>query len=79
MGELKIRKIDDAVIKKLNILSKQNGISREEYLRQYINNLAVLGELKEIEEKYTSLIKTLGEVIERNTQALEQVNFKLSE
>ncbi|MFQ8899871.1 MAG: hypothetical protein ACLR71_18635 [[Clostridium] scindens] len=50
MGELKVRRIDPVVLKKIDDLAREKNISREEYVRRYLSRLAVMEEAEEIEE-----------------------------
>lgn len=79
MGEVKIRNVDDSVIAKLNLLAKKNGLKRETYIRKYLTSLSVIGELIELEDKYASLVKTVLETVDRNTEMMEQINYKLAQ
>lgn len=73
MGNILIRGVDDAAIAKIDQLYKSKGYrSREEYLRTYINNLAVLGELKELDNKYNSLVHACLDVIKTNSETLDR-------
>lgn len=73
MSNIIIRGVDEAAIAKIDQLYKTKGYrSREEYLRIYINNLAVLGELKELDNKYNSLVQTCLDVIKANSEALNR-------
>lgn len=78
MSTVMIRDVDSAAIAKIDELWKKKGFrSREAYLRKYINNLAVLDELKDIENKYQSILNLCIRVIENNTETLERVSISL--
>lgn len=79
MATLIIRNVDDAVAAKLNELAKKNKISREEYLRRYLSNLSVIGEMKELEDKYSTLISKLAITINANTEVMSRVLDYLDE
>lgn len=67
-----IREIDPAAIKKIDGLAKQQGISRNTYLANLINNYAALEEFKNFEERYQSILeKSLG-VIQQNSICLQE-------
>lgn len=75
---LSIRNVDEVAIAKIDSSWKKKGFrSREEYLRRYINSLAVLGEMKEFDNRYQSLVKTCYDVIQNNTETLERVAILL--
>lgn len=48
-------------------------MSRNAYLKQYIENLAVLEELKELDNRYASLVNIVAEAMEQNTAALNEL------
>ena len=58
--EIKIRKIEKNVADKLTELAKKKGVSRETYIRDYLNTLAVAPELKEMDFKYARLVVPTG-------------------
>lgn len=73
MGDLIIRNVDAAAISKIDDIWKKKGFrSREDYLRKHLNSLAVLGEMKELDNRYQSLVNTCNEVIKINTETLER-------
>lgn len=55
-NEVRIRNVDAAAIAKIDELAAKRGMSRNAYLKQYIENLAVLEELKELDNRYASLV-----------------------
>ena len=64
---------------KLNEIAKKQGLSREEYLRTYLENLAVLDEMKKLDLKYAELVREMAVIIDNNTKVLKKVNDTLSE
>lgn len=77
MAELKIRKVDPAVIKKLDELARKKNMSREEYLRRYLRRLAIIEELEEAEERYHNLVSVLAERLEQSNDIIEVNNMLL--
>lgn len=71
------RNLAPEVIAKIDFLAKKNQVSREEYIRRYLTNLAVLDEMKNMEMRYSELIESLLELIEQNVNTLEKVEKKL--
>ena len=69
---ISIRDVDPVAIKKIDELAKKKGISRNEYLQIYIQQIAIVKDINEIEEKYTNLIDVL-------TDRLEQANDVIQE
>ncbi len=70
MTNIKIRDIDPAVVTKIDDLAKQKGMSRNAFLKMYIENLSVLGELKAQEDRFTQLVKTVNDTIKENAREL---------
>lgn len=77
MGEIKIRNLSDDVLLRLSYLAKEKGMSRENYVRKYLESLSVLGELKDIEGRYQTLVLKVVEAIEFNTHQLASINERL--
>lgn len=74
LSDISIRNVDPVAISKIDEIWKKKGFrSREEYLRKYINNLAVLGEMKELDNRYQSMVNTFSEVIKNNTETLDRI------
>lgn len=74
-----VRNLDAGVVMKLNEIAKNQGLSREEYLRTYLENLAVLDEMKKLDLKYAELVREMAVIIDNNTKVLKKVNDTLSE
>ena len=74
-----VRNLDAGVVMKLNEIAKKQGLSREEYLRTYLENLAVLDEMKKLDLKYAQLVREMAVIIDNNTKVLKKVNDTLSE
>lgn len=74
-----VRNLDVGVVMKLNEIAKKQGLSREEYLRTYLENLAVLDEMKKLDLKYAELVREMAVIIDNNTKVLKKVNDTLSE
>lgn len=74
-----VRNLDAGVVMKLNEIAKKQGLSREEYLRTYLENLAVLDEMKKLDLKYAELVREMAVIIDNNTKVLKKVNDTLSE
>ena len=74
-----VRNLDAGVVMKLNEIAKKQGLSREEYLRTYLENLAVLEEMKKLDLTYAELVREMAVIIDNNTKVLKKVNDTLSE
>lgn len=77
--EIKIRNVDPAAVKKIDELAKKKKLSRNQYLKNYVETLSVLEELKKQEERYVELTKLLAGLVERNTTVLSKVDRVLEE
>ena len=60
--EIKVRNIDANIIEKIDILAKENKLSREEFLRLKLDEVAYKKEKNELEEKYNLLMENLEEM-----------------
>ncbi len=67
-----VRNVDAAAVAKIKQNAANKGMSQEEYLRQYLNSLAVLDELKDLDLKYSALVKKISMVIEQNTDVMKR-------
>jgi hypothetical protein len=70
--DIVIRDLDAAVGAKLTQMAKKQGVSREEFLRKYLESLAIAGDLKQLDYKYEALVKDIAVVIEDNTSILQE-------
>ena len=84
MGVTTIRGLDKSILDRLDDMAVSHGISREEVLRRQLRSIALMGEVKEVEDKYASLVNTLSDqaqmmsdIIEHNNYILERVEKKL--
>lgn len=69
-----IRGLGKEEIMKLNRLAASSNISREEYLRRIVKTHLLAGRLKEVEDKYGNLVQTVADVVQDNTEQLEEMN-----
>ena len=60
--DILLRNIDVSVVKKLEALAKENKLSREEFLRLKLDEVAYKKEKNELEEKYNLLMENLEEM-----------------
>ena len=81
--DLKVRNVDPVAIKKIDELAKAKGISRNEYLKKYISQIAAMKEMKEVENKYSNLVNAVvdrleqaNDVIRENSMLLENIRDK---
>ena len=78
--EVKIRKMDPVIVKKIDEQAKAHHISREEYLRRWLSRLATIQDVEELEGRYANLVEVLAQrlqqandVIESNSILLEKI------
>lgn len=81
--DIKVRNVDPVAIKKIDELAKAKGISRNEYLKKYISQIAAMKEMKEVENKYSNLVNAVvdrleqaNDVIKENSMLLENIRDK---
>ena len=81
--DIKVRNVDPVTIKKIDELAKAKGISRNEYLKKYISQIAAMKEMKEVENKYSNLVNAVvdrleqaNDVIRENSMLLENIRDK---
>ncbi len=70
--EILIRGIDPAAVKKIDERAKKQGVSRNVYLVNLINNYAALEEFKSFEQRYQDVLDQTLNVIQRNSEILKQ-------
>lgn len=72
-----VRGIDPYSIKKINEYSKKKNISRQQFLKNLIENWAIIDDIKTSDERYEQLCSILQVVIEQNTKVYEKVLEKI--
>ena len=68
-----IRDLDASLVKRIDELAKQKKISRQEFLHRYISNLAVLQDMKDLQDKHIELQKQSMILIKQNTQTMNRM------
>lgn len=68
-----LRDIDPTVIKKIDEMAKKQKISRQEFLKNVIENFAVNEKFKELEGGYLELIDKLAFIISDNTRVMKDL------
>lgn len=71
--EIKIRNIDVKSIQKIDEIAKGKGLSRQQFLKNYIETLSVIDIIHDNESKYIDLVNQLYFVIKENTNVLSQI------
>lgn len=77
--DLLIRDVEPFVIKQVADLAKKQGLSREEYLRRKIKQMATLDLEMERIDKYANLVIYMEDVVKRNTNVMERIELLLNE
>lgn len=75
--DILIRNVDAGSVAKIDELATKKNMSRNAYLKTYIETLSVLNELKDQENKYSNLVNTMLEVIQQNTSELKLIKSLL--
>lgn len=68
--EVKVRNINSNIVSKINKSAKKNGISRNEFLCNKLEEIAFEDEINELENKYLSLIKNLSDITKEHIKIL---------
>lgn len=67
-----VRGIDAAALKKIDTLAREKGQSRNTFVCEALESLAILGELKVMEDKYKNLVEVVADVVRVNTDAINR-------
>ncbi|KMP96078.1 ribbon-helix-helix protein, CopG family [Bacillus cereus] len=65
--------LDASLVKRIDELAKAKKVSRQEFLHRYISNLAVLQDMKDLQDKHIELQKQSMILIKQNTQTMNRV------
>ena len=68
-----VRNLGKDELDKLDRLARRNRVSREEYVRRIIRLHLLQPEANNIEEKYQNLVSLMTDVVQNNTEGLEEV------
>lgn len=68
--ELKVRNIDANIVKKLEALAEENNLSREEFIRKSLDEVAYKKEALELNKRYDSLMESLKEIVIIHTKVM---------
>jgi hypothetical protein len=71
--EIKIRNLDVITIQRIDEVAKEKGLSRQQFLKNYIETLSVIDNIKESETKYVDLVNQLSFLIKENTNVLSKI------
>ena len=76
---IKIRNVPYHVVARLDFYAKKKEISREQYLRNELETIAMSAEMRATEDRYENWIKKLLEIVEHNNEVLEKNNYLMEE
>ena len=68
---INIRNIPDTTLEKIDLMAKENGLSRNEFLKKALENLVVSEGVSELDSRFNELIKKNIGVLDLNTKALK--------
>ncbi|MCX0355885.1 hypothetical protein LI064_15330 [Clostridium perfringens] len=69
-SEIKIRGLSKDIISKLDVIAKEKGVSRNEFLKEILEKQSVLSEMKKFEADYKLTVDKILKVININTLVL---------
>lgn len=71
--DIVIRNLDKDIVLRIDELAKKKGLSRNEYLRSQIKQLALHPEISEKEDQYKRLVEKIAAIIQQNTEVLDDL------
>jgi len=71
--DIVIRNVSEATAKALSNKARKAGMSRQEYLLNYLNRLSMVDAYREEREEYATLVKNMGAIVGNNTEQLQRV------
>ena len=77
MADILIRDLSPEVITRLDALAKENGVSRNEFLKENLEKQTVLNEMKKFEADYKLTVDKILKVININTRVLRDISEEL--
>lgn len=79
VGEIRIRNVNAAAVARITQIAKQSGFkSRNAYLKHYIETLAVIPELRNVENRYASLTENVITVLEAQTAIIKELKIEIN-
>lgn len=71
--DLLIRNVEPVAVKKIDELAKAKGISRNEFLKIYLENLSVLDSLKNIQVRFEEALLNVGCTLEKQQKEMADI------
>ena len=78
-NEIRIRGLSLNVIQLLDAEAAKRKTSRNRLLKSIVESFAIMPEIHSLDEKYSSLIKKVAVVLEKNTEALNRIAESIEE
>lgn len=78
MAEIKVRKLEPVIVKKIDELAAEKGMKREAFLRMHLTSFAITKDIEVVEDRYSALVKDLTERLEQANDVIER-NMMLEE
>ena len=79
IDELRIRNVDAEIALRLTSMAKKQGISRSEYVKGILTNHVLSSQVKELDNQYQELFKTVVDCMEGNAMLLHDILELLKE
>lgn len=80
IGELRIRNVNAAAVARITQIAKQSGFkSRNAYLKHYIETLAVIPELRNVENRYAALTENMMSILDAQTTLIKEIKINMQE
>lgn len=80
IGELRIRNVNAAAVARITQIAKQSGFkSRNAYLKHYIETLAVIPELRNVENRYAALTENMMSILDTQTTLIKEIKINMQE
>lgn len=68
---INIRNIPDITLNKIDLMAKENGLSRNNFIKKALENLVISESVSELDSRFNELIKKNIGVLDLNTKALK--------
>ena len=75
--EIKIRKADPVIVKKIDELAKKHHMSRNQYLLRCLSRYATVQDVEELDSRYANLIDLLAQRLEQANDVIESNSILL--
>lgn len=71
--EIKIRNLDPSTVKKIDMLAKRKGLSRQEYLKNHLESFAVNDLHSDIIDRYEKQLEVNTMLLEKNAEKMDEM------